>query len=362
GIHTIHARKLARIMVDSGCTRGKVGTTMEHVGKIFGVHVNRSMSCRTVSWAVAEGGVAAQMQVTFELGLNKGITINADSTSNRGQNIESRHISNCAPDYKSGNLNIDANSVPRVRFLGVEKPLDHTSAESVKGWHEHILESIRLFNQSPLAHRLLKKYTFREFLRILKGMHRDHTSNEKSTATSFQNLKREDAVTELGEQALGGKSYMELVLYLGTWNAKKIAEVGGMAAWEVLSDAEKTECDRKLMEEIMTALGKEAHEALSPEDRRTIDLFIWGGYCMHKDLNSFKGGNTEMMLEWARIGVPGPILLANKQNAAILRNLLDPTVPADAALSEDELCAFQASTCGGVPSLISCLPSRIYKP
>lgn len=87
---------------------------------------------------------------------------------------------------------------------------------------------------------------------------------------------------------------------------------------------------------------------LSPEDRRSADLFIWGGCCMHKDLNSFKGGNAEMMLEWAKLGIPGPILLANKHNAAILRNLLDPAVPTDAGLTEDELRAFQASTRGGI--------------
>jgi hypothetical protein len=72
GIYTIQARKLARIMVDAGCARGKVGTLMERVGEIFGVHINRSMSRRTVSRAVGEGGVAAKMQITYELGLNKG--------------------------------------------------------------------------------------------------------------------------------------------------------------------------------------------------------------------------------------------------------------------------------------------------
>ncbi|KAJ7895747.1 hypothetical protein B0H13DRAFT_1624250 [Mycena leptocephala] len=348
GIYTIHARKLARIMVDSGCARGKVGTLMERIGQIFGVHINRKMSRRTVSRAIAEGGIAAKMQATFELSLNKGVTISADSTSNRGQNIESRHITMRAPDYKSGSLEIDRNSTPKVRFLGVEKTLDHTSAESIKGWNEHVRECIQLFNDSPLAARLQKKYTFREFLKILKGMHGDHASNEKSTAKGYQTLKLEDTIRELGEQALAGKSVMDLVLYLSTWNAKKIAEAGGIEAWDLLSSAEQAERDAKLMQEIVTALGKDAYNALSPEDRRAVDLFIWGGCCMHKDLNSFKGGNTEMMLEWAKLGVPGPILLANKQNAAILRNLFDPAVPADAAMTEDELRAFQTSTCGGV--------------
>ncbi|KAJ7430216.1 hypothetical protein B0H11DRAFT_1676382, partial [Mycena galericulata] len=348
GIYTVRARKLARIMADCGCAREKIGSLMERVGEIFGVYVNRAMSRRTVGRAILEGGIAAKMQATFELGLNQGVTISQDSTSNRGINIESAHMALRVPDYASGDLTVDAASTPRVRFLGVEKTLDHTSAESVKGWKTRVEESMKLFNASPLASRLKKNYTFRHFLKILKGMLGDHASTEKSTGTGVQGLKHEEIVNELGEQALAGKSYLELVLYLSAWNAKKIAEAGGIEAWDALSTAEQAERDKKLMDEIVTALGKEAYDALSSEDRRTVDLFIWAGCCMHKDLNSFSGGNTEMMREWPKLGVPGPILLANKHNAAILRNLLDPAVPADSSLTEDELRAFQASTRGGV--------------
>ncbi|KAJ7938042.1 hypothetical protein B0H13DRAFT_1588185, partial [Mycena leptocephala] len=296
GIYTIQARKMARVMVDAGCTRGKVGPLMERVAGIFGIQINRAMSRCTVSRAVGEGGVAAKMQVAYEIGLNKGITISADSTSNRGINIEGRHMASRAPDYKSGNLEIDPKSTPRVRFLGVEKTIDHTSAESVKGWQSGIQEAMALFNESPLARRLKKNYTFRDFLRVLKGMNGDHGSNEKSSAKGMQGLKHEEAVKELGEEVLAGKEFMELVLYLSAWNAKKIAEAGGIEAWDALSDREKALRDKALMDEIVTTLGREAYNALSPEERRRIDFFIWGGCCMHKDLNSFKGGNTEMML------------------------------------------------------------------
>ena len=39
---------------------------------------------------------------------------------------------------------------------------------------------------------------------------------------------------------------------------------------------------------------------------------------MHKDLNAVKGGDKLMVLFWASIGVPGPVLLANKDNTVIL--------------------------------------------
>jgi hypothetical protein len=102
------------------------------------------------------------------------------------------------------------------------------------------------------------------------------------------------------------------------------------------------------MNDIVTVLGKEAYDALNSADRRSLDLFIWAGCCMHKDLNSFRGGNIEMMLEWARLGLPGPILLANKDNAALLQNLLDPAHLKDAVLTDDQLCVFESSTRGGV--------------
>lgn len=102
------------------------------------------------------------------------------------------------------------------------------------------------------------------------------------------------------------------------------------------------------MKEIVTALGKEAYDTLGPSDRRRLDLFIWAGCCMHKDQNSFKGGNTEMMSEWGKLGVPGPIVLANKQNAALLHKILEPGAKMPDKLTEDEQRAFEASTCGGV--------------
>jgi hypothetical protein len=150
---------------------------------------------------------------------------------------------------------------------------------------------------------------------------------------------------------------MELVEYLGAWNIKKIVEAGGKEAWEVLSAAEQTVWDKKLMSDIVTVLGKEAYDALNSTERRSLDLFIWAGCYMHKDLNSFRGGNIEMMLEWPQLGLPGPILLANKDNAALLQNVLDPAHPKDTILTDDQLHTFK-STHGGAKA--AALVSAIF--
>jgi hypothetical protein len=36
-------------------------------------------------------------------------------------------------------------------------------------------------------------------------------------------------------------------------------------------------------------IGQEEFDKLTPEEQQDIDLFIWGGCRMHKNLNVFKG-------------------------------------------------------------------------
>ncbi|KAF8203541.1 hypothetical protein K438DRAFT_1472661, partial [Mycena galopus ATCC 62051] len=349
GVYTVEVRKLARLMVGNGCTPDKVGSLMEKIGHFFGIHITKQMSGRTVRRVVLEGGVAAKMQATYELmNTPAGVTISADSTSNRGINIESAHMALRVPDYASGNLTVNLDATPKVRFLGVDKTIDHSSTESVRGWSERVQEFCDVFNRSPLAKCLARQYGIRDFLRILKGMNGDHAANEKSTARGIQDLKHDATIEDLGEAVLAGKAFIELVDYLGAWNARKIAEAGGVEGWNALPPAEQVRCDVEMMKQIVTVLGKEAYDALSPEDRRRIDLFIWGGCCMHKDLNSFRGGNMEMMLEWPRLGLDGPALPANKANTSVLRNILDPSFPRDVVLTEEQFKALEASTRGGV--------------
>ncbi|KAJ7029252.1 hypothetical protein C8F04DRAFT_905970, partial [Mycena alexandri] len=233
------------------------------------------------------------------------------------------------------------------RNAGVESTLDHSSDRAVEGWKHRVESNTKTYNESPLAARLGKQFTCRNFLHILKGMNGDHASTEKGTARGVATWKHDDAIDELGENALGAMSVRDLVLYLQQWNNKKIADAGGMEAWEALSPQEQSERDKQLMSELVQALGQEAYNVLPSEDRRRLDLFIWAGCCMHKDQNSFKGGNTEMMGEWERLGVPGPVLLANKANSVALKRILEPGVKVPGALTELEQKAFEDSTRGG---------------
>ena len=66
---------------------------------------------------------------------------------------------------------------------------------------------------------------------------------------------------------------------------------------------------------------------------------------MHKDLNGVRGGNFAMMRWWLETGTPGPILLANKDNAAVIDSIPDDD-PEE--LTPAEQRAIEVSACGGV--------------
>ncbi|KAJ7623104.1 hypothetical protein DFH06DRAFT_1340416 [Mycena polygramma] len=102
------------------------------------------------------------------------------------------------------------------------------------------------------------------------------------------------------------------------------------------------------MAEVVEDLGQEEYDALPADEKRRLNLFIWAGCCMHKDQNSFKGGNTEMLAEWERIGAPPPHLSVNKTNSVALKRLIEPGAKILDKLTELEQKALKDSMRGDV--------------
>ena len=67
GVYTQQARALARYLVSTGTAEKKVGAAIKTVGMAFGVKIKRTMSARTVKRAGLEGGVAADIQLVYEI-------------------------------------------------------------------------------------------------------------------------------------------------------------------------------------------------------------------------------------------------------------------------------------------------------
>jgi hypothetical protein len=72
GAYSPQARELARMLVLAGCSRGYVSNVIHAVCKSAGVAVKGSMSRRTVSRAILEGGIAAKIQIGHELAQAEG--------------------------------------------------------------------------------------------------------------------------------------------------------------------------------------------------------------------------------------------------------------------------------------------------
>jgi hypothetical protein len=71
---------------------------------------------------------------------------------------------------------------------------------------------------------------------------------------------------------------------------------------------------------------------------------------MHKDQNSFKGGNTHMSPYWKELGITGPIPLGNKESAAAVRRVLHPE-EGDKPASEDDLERVENASFGGAKAV-----------
>jgi hypothetical protein len=144
----------------------------------------------------------------------------------------------------------------------------------------------------------------------------DHANDQKKLKSLFRELKQWYDREVRGECALLLVSPEELVRIVCELNEEKIAEAGGQSGWDALSEDEQAHRNKKVFETLCQRYGEKEFEALSADQKREANFFIWAGCCMHKDLNSHKGGNTRLIAFWPNNNLEGPMLLMNKDNAA----------------------------------------------
>ncbi|TFK51627.1 hypothetical protein OE88DRAFT_1734680 [Heliocybe sulcata] len=173
-------------------------------------------------------------------------------------------------------------------------------------------------------------------------MNSNHAEDWKELSKLIREWVHLSWQTILGEREIELRPPDEIAALLVESLSGHIAAVGG--SWLALSDIERAEHHQQIVNEIKVSLGAAAYAALSEVEKFKINRFIWLGCCMHKELNSVKGGNAAMIAWWVQNGVPGPVLLLNKFNAANLPHILSPS----SSLTPAEKLAFNSSTCGGV--------------
>ncbi|KAJ6611155.1 hypothetical protein B0H10DRAFT_2437682 [Mycena sp. CBHHK59/15] len=298
---------MARVLVKAGCSQGNVGSVICYVAKSAGIVVKGNPSRRSVQRALMEGGLAAKIQLGYELAQADGITASGDATSLRGEN------------YEVSCLMVNKDGTHKMRILSITSTVDHSSETQKQNWQTQITGVSEIFKKSPLGRRSALNFEVSDFLRLLKGMNGDHAADMKKTVRMMHEWKVESSRIMLGWDKIQKLEPAAILQMMCDIRAKNIEEAGGEEAWNRLSNEQKDVLSKSSMDALALRLGEEAFDELLPEEKHEINLFFWAGCSMHKELNSVKAFSEGMDEYYKENGLEGPVLLANKDNDATIQ-------------------------------------------
>jgi hypothetical protein len=267
-------------------------------------------------------------------------TGSGDGTSNKHVNYDAHHI-----NLKVASYSDDATSEPKhqQRLLGIVSTPDQSAEAQAEDLLTLVDDALQLFNRSPLAKRTKHFIRLVNAIAMCTGVNTDHCSKEKKYADVVKAKVTEAKHQLLGEGEILDRNWEEMdVLFDKAWE-EMVEELGGQETWEALSIEDKQLQHAIVVKRTMISLGQEKYAEMSEEEKRELDFFVWTGCGCHKNANSVSGGNAGMMSWWLENDITPPILLANRDNAAVLQNVdsLDNLTPA-------ELHALKSTTRGGV--------------
>ncbi|KAG1746431.1 hypothetical protein EDB19DRAFT_1894205 [Suillus lakei] len=302
---TSQIQNLACSLIVAGCSQGCVRALIQEFFLLFGVR----------------GGVAAKLQLAHEIGQTKNLTISSDGTSHHHVNFESMHINLTVPDYAASGISHDTpSSKNQTHLLTVGSTANHMSETQLELWKTKINSLCDLYDRSPLSH-----------------------NNPWTEEWKVENLYQ-----ALGKAFLDDHASDNTVISLCTdAHLSKITSAGGQDIWDQLPVGEKFSCNALTDDTMEHAVGKEVFKILSDEKKWEYLWFVCAGCAMHKEMNTMKADNVTLMACWLKNDLTPPILLVNKDNAAVLQ-CIDPMAD---GLSAAEECAMKVSTCRGVKAV-----------
>jgi len=182
-------------------------------------------------------------------------------------------------------------TVPSQSFFGINWTPDHKSKTQLKGWQELIYRMYKVYNESPF--RCQKPLNPLEFASLVTGMNTDNTE-------VFFAWKDSCKHEMCGTEALLTASLSDVVPFLWRETENNLSAAGGYDAWMAFTSYQ---CEKREVEAykwVFVTLGADKLGELRLEECQYAVLFIWGGCCMHKEINSITCGNAWMMVCWAK--------------------------------------------------------------
>ncbi|KIJ35205.1 hypothetical protein M422DRAFT_262587 [Sphaerobolus stellatus SS14] len=226
---------------------------------------------------VIEGGVADDLNIAEAIKEAIGITYSGDSTTIHGIAHESRTI------------NINGNQRNEARFsLGVHSAVNRTTTTQLTGLPSQLNGIFKTYNAFKKSDPEIDSCLF---AKKLTGAITDHAADQKKL------IKR------------------------------ILLKDSGHKLWENLPADTQTQMHQEAYHKICKELGENQFQQLSESEKELASFFIWTGCCMHKDLNTFKGGWTELVKHWSRNNLQGPVMLPNKDATATAAGDAEPAQP-----------------------------------
>ncbi|KAJ7657960.1 hypothetical protein B0H17DRAFT_1145756 [Mycena rosella] len=272
-----------------GVRPNKVIGVLKRIAGKLGIGVTRNASDRS-------------MQFVGAVGTSKGVTPSSDGTTHKNINLESRRATV-----------INQNNEKQTFFLGIGMAINHTSEKQLEGWEELIKGMYQIYKMSP---RCQTADDARNFWIKVTGWHSDHAEDQKKLFRLVAAMKTRLERERRRERTIAQMAPLQWAEILFEVSCNAVTAAGGIAAWEQLSDADPLARHGEAFTEFVRSVGQEEFDKLTPQEKQDVDLFIWGGCCMHKNLNVFKGAVLSMQQWWADNNLPGPLKMFNRDNSA----------------------------------------------
>ncbi|KAE9385516.1 hypothetical protein BT96DRAFT_840599 [Gymnopus androsaceus JB14] len=309
----------------------KVTRVFKRIAGVFGVEVEGDVSRRSVGRIVKEGGNASKLQFVEALKDAKGVTLSGDGTSHKNETYESKFATVITPNKRL------------QFFLGLKMAINHTSETQLEGWIETAEDFFHLAYESGVV----SEDDTRIFWNLVTGFHSDHAADQKKLFELMKKWKRQLDREQRGQRAVKRLTDNEYAYLVFTGAQALVQKAGGPAAWDRLSADERTRRIEAMKKHIVLDMGEDEFQKLTEEEKAEVDLFLWAGCCMHKEMNAFKGGCVGLDEFWdEHPELTPPILLPNRDNAAAITKA-PGTEAAERATTRSERGAIKVASLAG---------------
>ena len=245
-----------------------------------------------------------------QLTLLEAWTASGDGTTRKGVNAVS-HFATFPPTSSANEVDFADKSFPRRRFLGITREVNHKTSTQLENWTGLLEDISSIYNESPSGSKDPIKTA--EIGRKATGYSADHAADQLKLSKELCAYKLSCDYKLRGAEAMKLKSEGEIKGVMDEKLGDILLAVGDWEGWDARSKEEQEKLLKQLVDEVRIHFGKLAFAELPEFLRRIAGLWRWSGCCMHKDLNTFKGGAVALSAFWKEAGLEGPVKLLSRR-------------------------------------------------